>query len=533
MQQAVFTRPPLGRSVPIVGDGAKYETIAAAIAAVSSGQTIYVEPGTYNETDLVLPAGVSLVGLDRMRCRLAGPTDHKSTMTLSGNNRVSNLTVAAYPGVSIDGGASVAIDLADAVTPIVIEGVDIECGTDGIYTQYGSEVTGNGLIIVRDCVLTRPAWDVIRIDIAATYAPTIIIEACQVLGEGDQLDAIIQCLLAAATMHVRNCLVDVITNEVEGATPKVASCFIRTKAQGSGERGVIYSSGNRVRIRATEDRHLAFAEYQWSASPAYMDSLHSVDDSVDLSGGTGTKSFINARFSGSLPSAPNTQLGVLSVRNPRIVSVDTPVFRHRYDNFPEVFSPPDIRGGDVLSFEVVAQPFADLTWTDSGDHETGTLSKAPYEPFQAYTYRAADKLVISNTDSDANLTAPRVATITAKGADGVNVSITLDDGAVSVGSVSAKCDGHIMTRDVDCGRGNLATMTIDENCTVHISGTPYVGQRLTLVMTCDGTGRTVTFGSGMTMSGSSTQAMTASTKTIVELISDGTTFHEQARMVDL
>ena len=48
---------------PTIQEGANYTSIAAAIADASSGDTIFIKPGTYTE-DLTLKAGVYLTAFN-------------------------------------------------------------------------------------------------------------------------------------------------------------------------------------------------------------------------------------------------------------------------------------------------------------------------------------------------------------------------------------------------------------------------------------------------------------------------------------
>lgn len=67
----------LGLELPLLlrGDGAtpaaEYATLALALAAASSGDTIWLPPGTYTGNHTV-PAGVGVIGLSREHCILTG-----------------------------------------------------------------------------------------------------------------------------------------------------------------------------------------------------------------------------------------------------------------------------------------------------------------------------------------------------------------------------------------------------------------------------------------------------------------------------
>jgi len=59
----------------------QYATITAAIADAVSGDVVEVRPGSYDESSLVIPDDVSLVGVDRLRCIIAHTTlDNKEPL---------------------------------------------------------------------------------------------------------------------------------------------------------------------------------------------------------------------------------------------------------------------------------------------------------------------------------------------------------------------------------------------------------------------------------------------------------------------
>jgi hypothetical protein len=75
--------------------GSPYLTIAAAIAAISSGQTIWILPGTYTLTSgITLPNGISLRGLSVQTVTLQMNVTASTTMITMGENcRVEDLTI--------------------------------------------------------------------------------------------------------------------------------------------------------------------------------------------------------------------------------------------------------------------------------------------------------------------------------------------------------------------------------------------------------------------------------------------------------
>ncbi len=77
--------------------GLPFRTIAAALAVAQSGDVVQVRPGTYNETSLTVPPGVTLAGLARDRC-IINPSGFITTfnsvpVTLSANSILRDMTI--------------------------------------------------------------------------------------------------------------------------------------------------------------------------------------------------------------------------------------------------------------------------------------------------------------------------------------------------------------------------------------------------------------------------------------------------------
>jgi len=75
--------------------GSPFLTIAAAIAAVSSGQTIWILPGTYNlSSEITVPNGISIRGLSLQTVILQMNVTSSTTMITMGENcRIEDLTI--------------------------------------------------------------------------------------------------------------------------------------------------------------------------------------------------------------------------------------------------------------------------------------------------------------------------------------------------------------------------------------------------------------------------------------------------------
>jgi len=75
--------------------GSPYKTIESALTNISSGQTIYILPGTYTiSTELILPDGISIHGMSIQTTILEMNTDVSATMINMGENcRIEGLTI--------------------------------------------------------------------------------------------------------------------------------------------------------------------------------------------------------------------------------------------------------------------------------------------------------------------------------------------------------------------------------------------------------------------------------------------------------
>lgn len=117
------------------GDDYPYNTIASAISASQSGDTILVHSGVYEEDGLYLKANTHLIGVDKYSCIIRGHRGDKAytTLNLGANSSVSNLTLEQ-----------------DASNPITAEG-------NTAYKAYCVHADAEGLIeseaFIDNCIL--------------------------------------------------------------------------------------------------------------------------------------------------------------------------------------------------------------------------------------------------------------------------------------------------------------------------------------------------------------------------------------------
>lgn len=84
------------------------------------------------------------------------------------------------------------------------------------------------------------------------------------------------------------------------------------------------------------------------------------------------------------------------------------------------------------------------------------------------------------------------------------------------------------TMNLSAATANVFTFTADQPITVNLTGSPTSGQELVLIITCDGSARTITWGTGCVVT-AATFVLTASKKHTVVFRYDGATFVECSR----
>lgn len=131
-------------------------TIASANTASTSGDTILVYPGSYNETDIALKAGVNLVGVDRDSTIITGAPsagtgidDTNGILEPLGSNYIANISLIDTNNINSVFFTN-AITLGTADQAYEINNVYIEGGYDGILTEAG---VNNIDLIVRNSII--------------------------------------------------------------------------------------------------------------------------------------------------------------------------------------------------------------------------------------------------------------------------------------------------------------------------------------------------------------------------------------------
>lgn len=142
-------------------NGYPFLTIAAALAAASSGDVVMVYPGTYNESGLTIPSGVGLLGVSEKQCSIKNTTATTSTtmvtmgtstllryltITLTGTAADLTLTGVLFPDPTAK--SAVVANCVIIVTNTVAASAG--CNVYGINSS-GSTSASNSLNNINDC----------------------------------------------------------------------------------------------------------------------------------------------------------------------------------------------------------------------------------------------------------------------------------------------------------------------------------------------------------------------------------------------
>jgi hypothetical protein len=139
-------------STAVVG-GAPYLTVQAAIAAATSGTTIWVLPGTYNLTaGITIPVGTALRGLNIQTCviQMLGVTVDTTLITMAGQSRIEDLTLkltSSTDNVNLKGIVFGGTTTSEAKLRTCVLTVDNSLVSSSATTNvYGIECNGAGII---------------------------------------------------------------------------------------------------------------------------------------------------------------------------------------------------------------------------------------------------------------------------------------------------------------------------------------------------------------------------------------------------
>jgi hypothetical protein len=130
--------------------GTAFSTVAAAINAVTSGQTVYILPGTYNlSAGITIPSGVSIRGMSVQTCtiQMLNVTANTTLITMGNNTRLEDVTLIltsaghyTLKGIVFGGTTTTSAKLRTAV--LTVNNAAASSGGTSIVT--GVECNGTG-----------------------------------------------------------------------------------------------------------------------------------------------------------------------------------------------------------------------------------------------------------------------------------------------------------------------------------------------------------------------------------------------------
>jgi nitrous oxidase accessory protein len=134
---------PLFAATVRVGPGERHSTLAAAIQAADSGDTVVVTPGVYNEHSLVVDAPISIVGRDGAVIDAGGDGE---ILTVRANGvRISGLTLCNVGTSFMEDRAAIRLS---EVSNCAVEGNTLENAFFGVYAENTekSVIRGNRIV---------------------------------------------------------------------------------------------------------------------------------------------------------------------------------------------------------------------------------------------------------------------------------------------------------------------------------------------------------------------------------------------------
>ena len=217
------------RIVDAAGNG-DYSTIAAAIAVSSSGDLIRVMPGTYSESNLILPSGVDLIGSGR-DVTIISANYNGAILVLSGDNDVSGLSLEnSGTGVS---SSVISTGGADAY----VHDVKVTGSVDTVNISH-------------DILLESVEWGDFPYDGIILHGGTSILKNCVVNSSPTDIGLTAFVNHTSGTLTIMNCSINLSRSANEGVM-----AITRTSAG----TGTIYSIGNKFVVNAGTQEAYGFS----------------------------------------------------------------------------------------------------------------------------------------------------------------------------------------------------------------------------------------------------------------------------------
>lgn len=302
--------PVLGSVVRTVGSTGLYSTIASALAAASSGDVVYLQPGTYSENNLSVPSGVDLVGLSPRLCKISVTSGTNPLATFAGSNYVSGIDF--YSDSSTRGG-------------IVVSGSGVEierCQFEGSSDQISISATAAGRVYIHDNVFSDCRYDIMRSNGASTSTLTIDVVRNTVRSSlaSDATSGVFFSIYNSGSPRV-----NLIDNDIrwETTVDAVAYGFFEDANISTGEAAFVTSRGNSFRPKTTTGNcNMFLFTTGGSTFIRHHAIVDSSDDTMLAETISGTVSIVigNTASSGRDPGQLACRRGVFRYRNYQNVS---------------------------------------------------------------------------------------------------------------------------------------------------------------------------------------------------------------------
>lgn len=248
-----------GHDLLYVGTGMPYTTVESALAVASSGQTIVVFPGTYDEINLTVPNGVSIMGFGANTSKMVTSQSTSPVFNLGGNNIIDGLSI-----INDNTGSSRAFQ-----TGTLTAGTTIirNCTTRANFDDY--TLAGTHTFIVENCFFDGFGYDGFN-----TTVSTLIIRNCIAIASPDGAGDVALVNCNGGSVFLQN-------NYIALSTTTSNCAAIRTVASS----GLSFVSQGNVFVNSTSGSGSAYV-FQTS-SFGVSNRFFSFGDYFSLSSGSG------------------------------------------------------------------------------------------------------------------------------------------------------------------------------------------------------------------------------------------------------
>jgi hypothetical protein len=316
--------------ITVAPAGADYTTIAAALAAASSGDVILIYPSTYAESNLTLVNGVNLVGTDPDQCIISVADAANPIINSAVNCAISNLTIwntnAGAPAIKVTAN-TLTIRNCNIKGTGAGDAIQMIAGTLNVYdsTKGAGDIDLSTAICTLNMYRCRITTD--PIDTSGAFAHVLTLEHCNLGYQNINSSA-----SGATTLVIRGCTnVGTVTNAGTGVFTIEQSQLITiavTNAAGSA----YLTGGSLVRCTKSTGIVVWYLDYTRYVVIYGMKIGHAIADAaasntIYIAEGRYGESNLtmksNLRLVGLNPEPNGIVIGVTDAANPIIRSSET------------------------------------------------------------------------------------------------------------------------------------------------------------------------------------------------------------------